>query len=246
MGPGGRRRGPARQEPPVLDRQGAAPDRRPGPGGADRHPGGEQPHRALGDPRLGDPRAARLPQRLPQGVGRADRVRPRAQQGAAVRRADRPVPAAPPQVRPRRRPGAAGQDRDRPHPRADPRAGGALRDRGPRLDGPDRARRRAHPPRAGAGAAHRAQADLQPPGALPQADQPAARRPLREARAGRRAGRHRARRGWCGAGLHPVRRDGPAAGGAPRAHRRTHPVPARRHPGPRARGDGAPVPGRHG
>ena len=39
------------------------------PGGADRHPGREQPHRAVGDPRLGDARAARQPQRLPQGRG---------------------------------------------------------------------------------------------------------------------------------------------------------------------------------
>ena len=35
-------------------------------------------------------------------------------EGAAVRRADRPVPAAPPQVRPRHRARAAAQDRDRP------------------------------------------------------------------------------------------------------------------------------------
>ena len=35
--------------------QGAAHDRRPGPGRADRHAGGEQPHRAVGDPRLDDP-----------------------------------------------------------------------------------------------------------------------------------------------------------------------------------------------
>ncbi len=54
-----------------------------GPGRAHRHPGREQPDRALGDPRLGHARAARQPQRLPQGVGRADRVRRRADQGRA-------------------------------------------------------------------------------------------------------------------------------------------------------------------
>ena len=101
-------------------------------------------------------------------------------QGAPVRRADRPVPAAPPQVRPRRRPGAAAQDGDRPRPGSDPRAGGALRGVRARHDGAHRARRRGPAARAGAGPAHRPQADLQPPGAVPQAglarDSRAARR----------------------------------------------------------------------
>ena len=58
------------------------------------------------------------------------------------------------------------------HPlQPDPRAGGPLRVVRPRHHGPHRARRPrrpGHPPRPGARAADRAQADLQPPGALPQ------------------------------------------------------------------------------
>ena len=99
----------------------------------------------------------------------------------AVPGADRPVPAAPAQVRPRHRARAAGQDRDRPPAPADPRAGGALRGVRARHHGPDRARRRGRPARAGAGAAHRAQADLQPPRALPEAVRAAG------SRAGRRS-----------------------------------------------------------
>ena len=54
-----------------------------GAGRAHRHAGREQPDRALGDPRLGDPGAARQPQRLPQGLGRADRVGQGAVEGGA-------------------------------------------------------------------------------------------------------------------------------------------------------------------
>ena len=67
----------------VRHRPGAAHDPARGPGRAHRHPGREQPDRALGDPRLGDPGPARQPQRLPQGVGRrrsspgSSRPRPR-------------------------------------------------------------------------------------------------------------------------------------------------------------------------
>ncbi len=70
VGPRRRRRGAARQERPLLDGAGAAGDPERRPGRADRHPGRERPHRALGDPRLGDARPARQPHRLPQGVGR--------------------------------------------------------------------------------------------------------------------------------------------------------------------------------
>ncbi len=56
-------------------------------------------------------------------------------------------------------------------------------------------------------------------------------RALGEARAARRAARHDPGRGRLGPGLHPVRRDGPAARAAPRRRRHHHPVPARRHPG---------------
>ena len=113
-----------------------------GPGRADRHAGRKRPHRALGDPRLGHPRSARQSQRLPQGVGPTDRVRPRADQGRSVRRPDRAVPAASPQVRPRHRARAAAQDRDRPPALAHPRAGRALRGVRARHHGPHRARRR--------------------------------------------------------------------------------------------------------
>ena len=81
-------------------------------------------------------------QRVPQGVGRPDRVGTRADEGAPVRRADRPVPPAPPQVRSRRRPGASAQDGDRPRPGSDARAGGALRGVRARHDEAHRARRR--------------------------------------------------------------------------------------------------------
>ena len=169
VGAGRRRRGAARQERPLRHRPRPAHGPVRGPGRPHRHPGREQPDRALGDPRLGDARAARQPPGVPQGLGRPDRVRPRADQGAAVRRPDRPVPAAAPQVRPRHRPRAARQDRDRPPARADPRAGRPLRVVRPRHDGAHRARRRGHPPRPGPQAPDRAQADLQPPGPLPQA-----------------------------------------------------------------------------
>ena len=152
-----------------------------------RHPRGEQPDRALGDPRLGDARAARQPPGVPQGVGRPDRVGPRADQGPAVRRPDRPVPPASPQDRPRHRARAARQDRDRPPARADPRAGRPLRVVRARHHGPHRARRRADPARPGAQAAHRPQADLQPPGPLPQAVRRPPDRPVGEARPARRA-----------------------------------------------------------
>ena len=147
VGPGRRRRGPARQErraPPPPATLRTIPAR--GPGRAHRHPGGEQPDRALGDPRLGDPRAARQPQAFRKVWAGADRVAARdADQGAPVRRPGRAVPAAPPQVRPRHRARAAAEDRDRPPARADPRAGGALRGVRPRHDGAHRARRRGRP-----------------------------------------------------------------------------------------------------
>ena len=54
--PGGRRRGPARQEPRDGDRPGAAHHRRPCPARPDRHPGGEPAERAVVDPRLDDAR----------------------------------------------------------------------------------------------------------------------------------------------------------------------------------------------
>ncbi len=58
LGTGRRRRGTAHQEPLLRDRQGAAHPPGQGAGGADRHPGGEQPLGAVGDPGLDDPGAA--------------------------------------------------------------------------------------------------------------------------------------------------------------------------------------------
>ena len=77
------------------------------------------------------------------------------------------VPAAAPQERPAHRPGAAGQDGDRPAGAAHRRAGDAVRGGGARDAGQDRGQRGNRAARAGAGAAHRAQADLQPSGAVP-------------------------------------------------------------------------------
>ena len=145
LGPGGRRRGPAHQERHLLHRAQPARDRLAGAGRAHRHAGGERPHRALGDPRLGHARAARLARGVPQGVGRADRVRGGPGQGAPVRAAGRAVPDAATQVRPRHRARAAAEDRDRPGGRPDPGAGGPLRGAGPGVDGADRARRRGQP-----------------------------------------------------------------------------------------------------
>ena len=204
-----------------------------------RHPGREQPERALGDPRLGDPRPAGQPQRLPQGLGGADRVGRARGEDATVRRPGRPVRAAPQEVRPGHRAGAAAEDRDRPPARADPRAGGALRGVRARHHGAHRARRRGDPARPGARAAHRAEADLQPPGPVPQAvRRGAADRPVPQARPARRAAHHDPGRGRCGAGLHPVRRHGPAARGPPRPRGHRPPVPARRHARARPGRDG--------
>ena len=105
---------PSTSRTPLLDRAGAAVDPEPRPGRADRHPGREQPDRALGDPRLGDPGPARQPQRVPQGVGRR-RSSPGCEPSKAAQFPELigPVPAAPPQVRPRHRARAA---RPRPRP----------------------------------------------------------------------------------------------------------------------------------
>ncbi len=84
-----------------------------GPGRADRHAGGERPHRALGDPRLGHARAARLARGVPQGVGRADRVAGRTRPRRASSRSwssrsccgdASPTPASRPSCRRRPRP----------------------------------------------------------------------------------------------------------------------------------------------
>ena len=70
--------------------------------------------------------------------------------------------------------------------------------------------------------------------------------PLAQAGHRRRAGGDRGRRGRRGARLHAVRRHGPAARDPPDPQRCPPPVPARRHPGAGARGDGGPLPGGRG
>ena len=88
---------------------------------------------------------------------------------AAVRRADPAVPAAAAEDRSRYRARTAAQDRDRPAGAADRRTGHAVRGDGPGDDAGDRHRGGHRACRAGVQAAHRTQADLQPPGAVPEA-----------------------------------------------------------------------------
>ena len=73
-------------------------------------------------------------------------------------------------------PGAAAKDRDGPDRAADRRAGHAVRGGGPRDHGGDREHRRDRAGRAGVQAADRAEADLQPPRAVPEAAGPLAGR----------------------------------------------------------------------
>ena len=229
VGSRGRRRGPARQEPAVAHRPGAARDPGGGAGRAHRHPGREPPHRALGDPRLDDARPARPARDVPPHDRGPGRTRRATRRDRAPRPAGPAVPAAPAQVRPRR---SRRSCRRRPRPTSSSRSPPS-RSRSTRRSSRETIaaieRGRGHrPPRAGAQAAHRAQADLQPPGAVPRPAR-AARRPVRQARRVRRAARRHRRRRRLGARLHPVRRDGPAA----RAHLASRGiatrVPARRH-----------------
>ena len=94
LGPGRRRRGPAREEPALANRPRAAGHPRSGADRADRHAGGEQAVRAVGDPGLDDA----WPARPSGGVHPPDRAAGRAVPGRrrhrAVRRADPAVPAA--------------------------------------------------------------------------------------------------------------------------------------------------------
>ena len=160
-------------------------------------------------------------------------------------RPGRPVPAAPPQVRPGHRAGAAGEDRDRPSARADQEQvilyEAFVRDTMERIERADEETRRGlvlalltglkqicnHP-------AH----FLKQSGAVRLTGRSEKLDLLDELR------RHRPRRGRRGPGLHAVRRDGPAPRGALGQAGRAAPVPARRHPGARAGGDGGAVPGR--
>lgn len=73
-----------------------------------------------------------------------------------------------------------------------------------------RSRRGRHrPQRPGAEAAHRPEADLQPPRPVPQGGPGPAHRPFRKTGTARRTPRHHHRRGRRRPGLHPVRHHGP-------------------------------------
>src|SRR5215213_8026159 len=141
LGPGGRGRGAARQEPPVAHRPGAARHPGAGQGGADRHAGGEPADRAVVDPGLDDPGAARPTGAVPPFGRGAGRALPRPGRHRAAGPGGAAVPAAAAQERPADRSGAAGQDRDRPGGAADRRAGDAVRGGGARDAGRDRLQR---------------------------------------------------------------------------------------------------------
>ena len=211
-----RRRGAARQEPAVRHGQGAAHHPRRRPRRAHRHPGGEQPVRAVGDPRLDHARPARHAPHLPRALGPPDRGEPRRRRCPAAVPAGAAVPAASQEVRPRHRARAAPQDRDRPSRHAHHRSRSPSTRPSSARRWPRSRKRRHRPARAHHEAAHRLQADLQPPRAVPQGGARSAARPLRQARAARRAARHHHLRRRVGAGLHPVRRHGPAARAPPR------------------------------
>ena len=245
MGNGRRRRGTAREEPVLRDGTGAAHDSRPCTCRAHRHARGEQPVRAVGDPRLDHSRTARPAGHLPPTLRRVGGGRRPRECGAACP-AGASVPAAPSQERPGHRTRTAAEDRDRPCRVAHPGTGRTVRGGRTRGARRDLRHRRLRPARTGRQAADRAEADLQPPRAVPQGGHPRARRTLRKAGAAGRAAGHDPRRGeprWR-AGLHAVRADGAPAGASSGRPRSAHAVPARGHARRTARGDGARLPGR--
>ena len=137
-----------------------------------------------------------------RGPHRALRARGRRSEPHARRPA---VPPAPAEERPGDHPGPARQAGDEGRLHAHARAGHALPGRGRRDDAQDRILRGHPAPRPRPRPHHRAQADLQPPGALPRRGG-AARRPLRQARASARDARGGGRVGRPGAGVHAVPR----------------------------------------
>ena len=167
VGAGGGRRGPARQEPAGSHGQGAAGHPGPEPHRPHRHAGREPPQRAVVDPRLVRARPARPARGVPPRRRRARRARPGPPGDRAVRAPRAPLPAAPPQERPRHRARPAAEDGDRSGRAPHRRAGHALRG-GRAGDAGRDPRGRGHPAAGpGAQAAHRAQAGLQPPRAVP-------------------------------------------------------------------------------
>ena len=149
---------------------------------------------------------------------------------AAVRRADPAVPAAAEEDRSRDRARTAAQDRDRPAGAADRRTGDAVRGDGSGDHAGDRHRRGHRACRAGVQAAHRTQADLQPPGAVPEAAR-ATTRPFGKTCFVRRTDRRDLGGRRVDARVHPVHADGDAVAAAPRRARDPIAVPARRRPG---------------
>ncbi len=137
------------------------------------------------------------------------------------------------------------EDRDRPDHAADRRAGDPLPGGHRRGPGPDRVRRGDGPPGPRPEAAHRPQADLQPPGAVPAPGR-APRRPVGQARRRHRVAGDRHRRGRGRPRLHPVRRHGAPARVPPHRAGAAHVLPPRLalHRGPR--GPGRPLPGGRG
>ncbi len=211
-----------------------------------RHPRGEPPHRAVGDPRLDHARAARAARALPHRRGPAHRARPGRGGGrdrcagssapscSGARRATRP---SPPTCRRRPRPTGSCPSPSSRRPSTGP--------------SPTRCWPRSRRPQ---GMARRGLV-LKLLTALKQicnhpaqylAPGRAARRPVGQARRRRRAAGDRHRRGRGRPGLHPVRGHGAAAGGPPHRARPAHVLPPRLavHRGPG--GPGGPLPGRRG
>ena len=141
LGPGGRRRSPARQEPALPHGPGATRPAGACPDRADRHAGGEPAVGAVVDPGLDHAGAARATGVLHPPGGGPGRAVPRRRGDLPVRRAGAAVPAASQEIRSRHRAGTATQDGNGPYRAADRRAGHAVRGGGPRDHGSDRGRR---------------------------------------------------------------------------------------------------------
>ena len=125
---------------------------------------------------------------------------------------------------------------------ADRRTGHAVRGDGSGDHAGDRHRRGHRACRAGVQAAHRTQADLQPPGAVPEAAR-ATTRPFGKTCFVRRTDRRDLGRRRVDARLHPVHADGDAVAAASRRARDPLAVPARRRPGAAEGRDGGGIPG---
>ncbi len=219
LGHGDRRRGAVREEPRHQGGAGHPPAARRTATRPHRHAGGEPAVRAVVDPRLDEPRHARVAGTLPPPLLEADRARrrqrPRRRGGRIAAGVDAAVRAAAHQGRPGARARSARQDRAGRVGRSHPGAGGALPARGR----PAARRRRRHDgdeatqPRAGVD--HQAQADLQSPPQRHRRGRPH-RRALRQAGPLRRTGRRAARRRRAGPGVHPVRHHGQPPRPSPR------------------------------